>query len=133
MSEATPSAVDPAADQRLDELLGNLLRAGVLIAAAVVLAGGVLHLVQHGREEVPPYTQSRKQPEYLRSLTGIVTDAFTGDSRGIIQLGILLLIGTPIARVVFSVFAFFQQRDHLYVVVTIIVLVILLYSLLFSG
>jgi uncharacterized membrane protein len=130
MSDASPPA--PASpDQRLDEMLGNLLRAGVLISAAVVVAGGLLYLIQHGREPVPSHSQ--EEPIYLRSLAGIASDAFTGESRGIIQFGIILLIGTPIARVIFSVFAFFVERDYLYVAVTVLVLLILMYSLLFSG
>jgi len=48
---------------------------------------------------------------------------------GLIQLGLLLLLATPVARVAFSVVAFLLQRDRLYVLVTLIVLGILLYSI----
>jgi uncharacterized membrane protein len=50
--------------------------------------------------------------------------------RGTIQFGLLLLLATPIARVVFSVFAFAQQRDRAYVLITLFVLMVLLYSLI---
>ena len=56
-----------------------------------------------------------------------------GRGRGVIQLGLLLLIATPIARVAFSVVGFALERDRMYVVFTLIVLAILLYSLLGSG
>ena len=46
-----------------------------------------------------------------------------------IQLGLLVLIATPIARVAFSLVAFALQRDRIYVIVTLIVLAVLLYSL----
>jgi uncharacterized membrane protein len=133
MQESAPAS--HSADQRLDALLGNLLRYGVLISAGVVLVGGILYLLQDGMEVVPKdkYKDFVGQPVFLESLGGIFNRAARGDSEGIIMLGIVLLIGTPIARVVFSVFAFEVQRDYLYVVVTLIVLVILLYSLLFSG
>jgi uncharacterized membrane protein len=120
-------------DQDLDRLLGNLLRIGVLLAATVVMAGGAAHLAEHGSEPARRYDDFGNQPEYLRHVVTVFEQAARGDGRAIIQLGILLLIATPIARVVFSVFAFFVQRDYLYVGVTIIVLVILLYSLLFGG
>lgn len=55
---------------------------------------------------------------------------FAGRGRGLIQLGLLILIATPVARVVFSVFAFAQQKDRLSVGVTLLVLAILRYSLL---
>jgi uncharacterized membrane protein len=47
----------------------------------------------------------------------------------VIQLGLLLLVATPVARVIFSVFAFAWERDWLYVLLTLIVLAVLLYSL----
>ena len=48
---------------------------------------------------------------------------------GLIQLGLLLLVATPVARVVFSVFAFARQHDLTYVVLTMMVLAVLIYSL----
>jgi len=48
----------------------------------------------------------------------------------LIQLGLLLLIATPVARVAFSVVAFAMQRDRLYVAVALIVLAVLMYSLM---
>jgi uncharacterized membrane protein len=53
--------------------------------------------------------------------------------RGLVQLGLLFLIATPIARVVFSIVGFMRQRDRLYVGVTAAVLALLAYSLLASS
>jgi uncharacterized membrane protein len=61
-----------------------------------------------------------------------VRDALAMRGRGIIQLGLLLLIATPVARVAISVVAFAVQRDRLYVAITLLVLAILLCSLM-SG
>ena len=115
-------------DERLDQLIGNLLRAGVLIAAAVVLAGGMVYLIRHGAAS-PAYRVFRGEPSDLRSVLGIVADALAGRGRGLIQLGLLLLIATPVARVAFSVIGFTLQRDRKYIIVTLIVLGVLLYSL----
>jgi uncharacterized membrane protein len=60
---------------------------------------------------------------------GIVGAAWTGRARGIIQLGLLLLIATPVTRVVLSVGMFALQRDRRYVVITLVVLAVLLYSI----
>jgi uncharacterized membrane protein len=119
-------------DERMDRILGNLLRAGVLLSAGVVLLGGVLYLVEHGQDP-PAYKEFEGEPRKLRSLTAVAANAFHGKSRDVIQLGVLLLIATPVARVLFSVFAFLLQRDWTYVVVTLIVLGVLLYSLLSGG
>jgi uncharacterized membrane protein len=63
----------------------------------------------------------------------VIQSVRNGRGRGWIQLGLLLLIATPIARVVFSVAGFILERDRLYVTFTLIVLAVLLYSLLGSG
>ena len=81
---------------------------------------------------MPSYQMFRGEPADLRSLGGIVGDALSLRGRGIIQLGLLLLIATPVARVAFAVFAFARQRDWIYVTVSLIVLSLLIYSLVFS-
>ena len=116
-------------DEKTENVIGNLLRAGVIVAATVVLAGGVLYLVRHGGEPAG-YRVFRGEPTDLRHVAGIVHDAIVLRSRGIIQLGLLLLIATPIARVAFAVFAFAAERDSMYVAFTLMVLGILIYSLM---
>lgn len=115
-------------DQKTESVIGNLLRVGVGLAAVVVLAGGVLYLVRHG-DSPADYRVFRGEPSELRHVSGILHDAVALRSRGIIQLGLLLLIATPIARVAFAVFAFAAEGDKLYVLFTLIVLAILVYSL----
>jgi len=115
-------------DQRVEAILGNLLRAGVLIAAAVVVLGGVIYLLRHG-STLPDYRAFRGEPTDLRTFSGILADAAAFRGRGIIQLGLLLLIATPVARVAFSVVAFALERERLYVIVTLTVLAVLLFSL----
>lgn len=119
-------------DQRVDEIIGNLLRVGVILSAAVVLSGGVLYLAQHG-STVPDYRVFRGEPAYLRGVSGIVSDTRALDGRGLIQLGLLVLLATPIARVAFSVVAFALERDRTYVAVTLTVLAVLFYSLGAAG
>ncbi len=115
-------------DRQVEEIIGNLLRIGVLISAVLVLAGGIFFLAVNGGAH-PSYHAFRGEPADLRSVPSIFKDAAALNSRGVIQLGILLLILTPIARVAFSVVAFLLERDYLYVAVTLIVLGLLLYSL----
>jgi uncharacterized membrane protein len=115
-------------DQGLDRALGHLLRGGVLLSAAVVLAGGIAYLVRFGNDRADERT-FHGEPAYLRSPLGVIRAAAALDARALIQLGLLLLIATPVARVLFTVFAFARQRDWTYVVITLIVLSLLLYSL----
>lgn len=114
--------------KRVDQALANLLRLGVLTSAAIVLAGGSVYLAQMGRE-APHYRVFRGEPGELRSVAGVVGAAVRLESRGLIMLGLLLLLATPVARVVFSVVAFALERDRRYVVITLFVLALLLFSL----
>lgn len=119
-------------DKTIEEIVGNLLRVGVSLSAFVVSMGAVIYLARHGREPAN-YRVFHGEPSDLRSLSGIVRDAFHLRGRGIIQLGLLLLIATPVARVAFSIWGFAEEHDRLYMIFTGIVLIVLLYSLLGSG
>jgi uncharacterized membrane protein len=119
---------DSYTDEQMEQIIGNLLRIGVIISAVMVSIGGVLYLIHYGTKS-PNYRVFHGEPSDLRSLFGILSDALSLRSRGIIQAGLLLLIATPVARVVFSVLAFALQRDYIYVIVTLVVLGVLIYSL----
>jgi uncharacterized membrane protein len=122
----------PWKDRRIEIVLGNLLRAGVLVSAAVVLWGASIYLFRHAHEPAN-YRVFKGEPSEFRTISGVVRSVINGQGRGWIQLGLLLLIATPIARVASSVVGFALERDRLYVAFTLIVFVILLYSLLGSG
>jgi len=116
-------------DPRVQAAVGNLLRAGVLLAVAIVLVGGVLYLLHHG-QAVPDFRTFHGEPRDLRHLGAIVRDGFHGGGRGIVQLGLLVLVATPVARVAMTAVAFALERDRTYVLVALLVLGLLLFSLM---
>jgi uncharacterized membrane protein len=122
----------PWRDRRIEVILGNLLRTGVLVSAAVVLVGACIYLYRHAHDPAD-YRVFRGEPSEYRTISGVIQSVISGRGQGIIQLGLLLLIATPIARVAFSVVGFAIERDRLYVAFTLLVLAILLYSFLGSG
>jgi uncharacterized membrane protein len=115
-------------DLRMEIIIGALLRTGVILAAVVVFSGAVLFLAHHGRE-VLDYSTFHGEPEALRSISGIIHGATHLSGRALIQLGLLLLIATPVARVAFSAVGFAIEHDYLYVGITLFVLLVLMYSL----
>jgi uncharacterized membrane protein len=118
-------------DQKMEVEIGQLLRAGVLIAAGVVFIGGLLYLNQT-RGPRPKYSIFHGEAAELRSPAGIIHSLSSGNSNAIIQFGLLLLIATPIARVAFAAFGFSLEKDWVYVLVSLIVFAVLMYSLLFD-
>jgi len=115
-------------DRQFEIVLGRLLRGGFLLSAAIVLVGGVLYLIKYGHR-TPQYGMFYGEPTDLRHASDVLRDALGGHSRGLIQLGLLLLIATPVARVALSVIEFARERDWLYVTTTLMVLATLVYSL----
>lgn len=115
-------------DTRLEGFIGNLLRAGVLLAASVVLVGGVFYLALHHADSAT-YRSFALESSNLRNLVGICKSAAHLNSLGIIQLGLVLLIATPVARVGLAAAGFFLERDRLYVLISLIVLAVLIFSL----
>lgn len=118
-------------DEKTEHVIGTLLRAGVLLSAFVVLAGGIYYLAQHESSRTD-YRHFRGQPQYLCTASGVVASAVKLDSRGIIQLGLLLLVLTPIARVLLSAVSFGLVGDFTYVGISLLVLAVLIYGLLGS-
>jgi uncharacterized membrane protein len=115
-------------DARIEYIVSYFLRVGVSIASLLVFAGGVYYLLRYGKD-VPEYKIFSGEPADLRSVHGILADAVSLRSRGIIQLGLLLLMCTPVAWVAFLLFAFARERDRTYIIITVIVLAALLFSL----
>ncbi len=115
-------------DKKVEIVLGNLLRTGVLISTVIVLAGAIIFLTKHGYE-VPHYITFHKGTFYLPGIKDFWNELTSFHGLAIIELGIICLVATPVLRVVFSIFAFLIAKDYLYVAFTIIVLMILMYSI----
>jgi uncharacterized membrane protein len=116
-------------DQRMEVIMGRLLQIGVLLASAFVLVGGVLY-VHTNASRHPEYETFAGEPFTLKNPTAILEGLVAGSGSAIIQVGLLLLIATPVARVVFAIVAFAVERDLLYVAISLTVLGVLLAGLL---
>lgn len=121
--------LDHRRDQQLEQIVGKILRIGVIVSALIMLMGAALYLTTSGGAR-PDYHTFRGEPLSLRRVSAIVADAAAFHPKGVMQLGIVLLLATPLMRVVLSAIAFAIQKDVLYVVVTSMVFAVLLFSLL---
>jgi uncharacterized membrane protein len=116
----------------MELIMGRLLQVGVLLAASVVLVGGVLYAVAHAGSLVD-YRVFTARPIQVRHPAALLGGIARGDPSAIIELGILLLVATPICRVIFAVVAFAVERDRLYVAISLAVLTVLVYGMLRGG
>jgi uncharacterized membrane protein len=117
-------------DERMRNIMGMVLRVGVISSAILVIFGGILFFIEHPTETFN-YAVFKGEPARLRHFNTIFSETLELRSRAIIQLGLILLIATPISRVLFSLLGFMLEKDWVYVIITFIVLSILFYSLFF--
>lgn len=129
---------DTDPDAAIDAVTGNLLRAGVLLAALMLAVGGAVFLCRHGAEKVEeqkpnPYQFEKKleqRPAKYRRPAAVFEAVERGEARPVIQVGVMLLILTPVLRVLFTAAAFAWRRDWVYVVIPVVVLAVLLVGIL---
>jgi uncharacterized membrane protein len=122
---------DEAGEDRLarrsELIISSVLRGGVILSGAII-GIGVADFYLRG----PSHLTYPGGLTYPSSLPAIWVGLTHADPVAIIALGLIVLLATPVVRVAVSVIAFALSRDRLYVVITLVVLCILIFSLL-SG
>jgi uncharacterized membrane protein len=138
-----PTVTDPVDGpgpiSRMELLISYVLRAGVLLSAAVILLGivrlaatqdtGYAPILPHHLPAILAFHQGAGPGYFPTSPSVVGREALAGKPYAIIGLGMLLLIATPVVRVALSVVFFLVQKDWLYVGITVFVLAVLLVSL----
>ncbi|GAA4327923.1 DUF1634 domain-containing protein [Mucilaginibacter gynuensis] len=118
-------------DTDMQLIIGRILRIGVFASIAIAFLGGIVYIARHGQETVD-YTHFKGVPDFVSHIPTLIHGVFTLRGRAIIQTGIILLIATPVIRVLFSTIGFAIEKDRLYTIISAIVLLIILFSML-SG
>lgn len=118
-------------EQDVEQYIGKLLRYGVILACTITTFGGIIYIIQ-SKGRIPDYSSVPSGQtftgvaQYLREFKSIIPRVLDFDGAAIIQLGVIVLIATPIIRVAFSAISFLIEKDYLYVVITLIVLGIII-------
>jgi uncharacterized membrane protein len=118
-------------DTDIQSLIGKVLRGGMIVSMSIVFFGGILFMYRHGHS-IPDYKTFKGIPTFLQTPGSLINAALIFKGQAIIQLGIILLIATPILRVVFSTIGFVLEKDYLYVCISLLVLAIIFTSMI-SG
>ncbi|WDF54264.1 DUF1634 domain-containing protein [Mucilaginibacter sp. KACC 22063] len=120
------------ADQDIEQLIGIQLRAGVVTASIIVLIGGILYLIQSGGSLLPSYAHFGGEKAELTSFSAIWQAVIHFRAKGIITLGVVILMATPLLRIMFSLVGFAIEKDRMYVLITLFVLMVMAFSI-FGG
>jgi len=118
----------------MNEIIGNVLRLGVIVSASVIMLGIVL-LVTEGRgldlvRALVYYPNQVPHGTFDVSLSGLAHGLVAFEPFSVIELGVIVLLATPVSRVLISVFLFATAGDRTYVYITAGVLSLLLFSML---
>jgi len=116
-------------DTDMQVIIGWVLRIGVFVSMLTVFIGGVIYLSRHGHE-MANFHVFKGIPAFIQTEPGIVDGILNFSGRAIVQAGIILLIATPIMRIIFSAIGFVLERDYLYIGITLIVLGIIFFSMM---
>ncbi len=125
-----PESPSEYKDRDLQQLVGNLLRWGVIIAMSLVVAGLLLYLFQRGEGAVN-YTEFN--PLRFQGFAHLFQGLSNADYHAVIQLGVMVLIATPVMRVVLALIGFALEKDRLYVTVSMIILCVILFSIIYGS
>lgn len=119
-------------EKDFQSIVGNLLRYGVWISLSVAFIGGIVYLLHHGND-IEDYSVFKEND---RNIFEVIADVYRGVIQGngefLIFFGIILLFLTPVFRVLLSLFSFLLEKDYLYVVITLIVILIIITSISFG-
>jgi uncharacterized membrane protein len=116
-------------DTDIQTLIGHVLRAGMVISMSIVFIGGIVYLYRHGHT-ISNYKKFSGIPAFVQNPAGLINGVINFKGQAIIQAGIILLIATPVLRVVFSAIGFALEKDYMYAGISILVLLIIFMSLL---
>jgi uncharacterized membrane protein len=116
----------------MEMFIGYIMRTGLWISVIIVSIGGMLYLLQNG-QHVVHYDTLQHDPRVVTSMSGILREAFTFSAEGIIWLGLLILVLTQVVRVALTAMLFFKDKDWIFTGISLIILVILIYSIFWRN
>lgn len=124
--------------RKVELAISLVLRVGVVVSVVVVAAGLGLMFSHHsaylsitGHFSYQQLTS--KHTTFPHSFSALGHSIATGDGRGIVVLGVLILILTPILRVAVGVLSFVYEKDPPMAIVTLYVLIVLIGSFFLAG
>lgn len=119
----------PFTDVDLNRSVGNLLRLGVILSVVTSLVGFV-KLFTEGFVMPRKYRLLEMGDSSEKVWGSFWNSLCKGEGMAIIQLGILLLILTPLVRIIFALIGYLKEKDYTYVIISFIVLAIMTVSFL---
>lgn len=109
-----------------EEIMSWILTTGMLISLFLVILGGIMYLIQYGNE--PLNIKLLQANHDYTTLKQIWQGVYSFSPFGIIQLGVIVLVATQVARVGLLIWFYTLIRDYGFALISVFILLIILYS-----
>ena len=119
----------------MNVVISDVLKYGVL-ASAIIIGLGVLILFLNTPQSFPSTTSELLAMNYGKptlALSQLLSGVASANPVYVIELGLIVLLATPVARVAASVLMYAMEKDKMYVAITLFVLIVLLFGLFVVG
>ncbi|MEM0188349.1 MAG: DUF1634 domain-containing protein [Saccharolobus sp.] len=115
-----------------NDIIGYTLRIGVIISAIVIISGTIMLFIFGGSNNFT-LSQIAKPNSIVNSSIFEPKEVFSGLPKlyglDYIYFGLMILIATPIARVLLGIMQFLKEKNKLYAIITTIVFFNLMFSI----
>ena len=122
-------AILPLKHPRL--LISKLMVGIIFISSFIMLIGGIIYLIHHG-QDTANFQKFQGEPVSYTSFMGIWKSAFSLSSRGIMELGLLLMVFGQAIRVLLTLILFALEKDRVFILISLFILIIMIYSLFWA-
>ena len=138
--DVAPPGVEPqrgevASQSPINDVIALILRAGVYISGTILIVGLGLFLVHapSGNVITNVLRSSSVSPDVPTSIGAVMLGLGSASPTAVIELGVMVLLATPVIRVAASIVLFLVEADWLYSILTAVVLALLLISIFLLG
>ncbi len=115
----------------MEVMISLILTLGMLIAVCLVLTGGCIYLWHNGHGTLN--TEFLQTSIHATNMKFVWQTAFSFSSLGLIELGLLILVGTQIVRVGLLVWFYSATKDYVFAFISLFILLTLAYSFIWRN
>ncbi|MGC8512730.1 MAG: DUF1634 domain-containing protein [Acidimicrobiales bacterium] len=124
--------------RKVEIAISLVLRIGVSLSVLVIAVGLGIMFSHHSQYTSFTGSFSYKQltsstSQFPHSFSALGHSVASGQGRGIVVIGVMILIATPIIRVAVGVLSFLYEHDVPMALVTLYVLIVLIGSFFLAG
>ncbi len=102
--------------------IARLLTLCTVLAAVIGVVGVCMALITRTATQPATLRTFQGTGEAYRTVGSVISNALALDARAIMQVAVIVLIATPVLRVVVTCLLFVRRREWVFVVVSLIVL-----------